>query len=69
MWIKKTDGSYLNTATNATLYVYASGGAYAISANGAGAPVANGFTTSGDAQEALDTFMNEQGFEQIPNGS
>lgn len=69
MWVKKADSSYLNLTTNATLHVYPSGGGYAISANNTGAPVASGFVTAAAAaQEALDTFMTEQGFETIPNG-
>ena len=67
MWIKRVDGSYLNTTTNATLHVYAVGGAFGISANSSGAPVAHGFATTDDAQEALDNFMAEQGYESIPN--
>lgn len=69
MWIKRVDGSYYNMTTGATFSIYPTGGAYGISANNTGAPVANGFSTEEEAQEALDTFMNEVGHETISNGS
>ena len=70
MWIKRTDNSYIDVATGTVLSVYdVSSTNYAITANGAGADLANGFATATAAQDALDAFMTEQGFEQIPNGS
>ncbi len=70
MWIKRADNSYIDVATGAELSVYdVTSTNYAITANGAGADLANGFATENAAQTALDAFMAEQGFEQIPNGN
>jgi hypothetical protein len=69
MWLKKSDGSYVNTESNATLAIAEISGNWRILLNNTGAPVATGYTTQESAQTALDSFMSEQGHETIPNGS
>lgn len=68
MWIKKVDGTYYNTATNAFFNIQSSGGAYGIFVNNTGSAVANQFASVSEAQEALDQFMSEVGHEEIPSG-
>lgn len=67
MWVKKTDGSYVNTDSNATLTVAETSGNWRVLLNNTGAPVASGYTSQQDAQDVLDTFMTEQGYETVPS--
>lgn len=69
MWLKRTDNSYTHAESGSSFTISEISGNWRIFLNGTGAPAASGFSSQEDAQDALDAFMAEQGYEQIPNGS
>ena len=73
MWVRNDNGLvYVNLTSGTQIGVDGVGSAWRVETitNGNGTVVLrDGFTTQQDAQTALDAFMAEQGFEQIPNGS
>lgn len=72
MWVKTTDKKYVNLVSGTVLYtrLVDATSKYGIFAHGvsfypSGAPLAEGFDTQEDAQNSLDEFMNEQGYETV----